>query len=116
MAFGPIIVDGGKPVPPKSYPLGETNDTYSRAGLAQVDELHYLLISCGGEGGYENRHTIAEFADAVAAFGVDKAYALDGGQTTVIAMNGNLINSVDFGYQRQISDIIYFATAIPEGE
>lgn len=116
MAFGPIIVDGGKPVPPKSYPLGETNDTYSRAGLAQVDELHYLLISCGGEGGYENRHTIAEFADAVASFGVDKAYALDGGQTTVIAMNGNLINSVDFGYQRQISDIIYFATAMPEGE
>ena len=116
MAFGPIIVDGGKPVPPKSYPLGETNDTYSRAGLAQVDELHYLLISCGGEGGYENRHTIAEFADAVASFGVDKAYALDGGQTTVIAMNGELINSVDFGYQRQISDIIYFATAMPEGE
>ena len=116
MAFGPILVDGGKPVTPPSYPLGETNDTYSRAGLAQVDDLHYLLISAGGEGGYENRHTIAKFAEAVASFGVEKAYALDGGQTTVIAMNGELINNVDFGYQRQISDIIYFATAIPEGE
>jgi exopolysaccharide biosynthesis protein len=47
---------------------------------------------------------------------VDKAYALDGGQTTVITMDGELINSVDYGFQRQISDIIYFATALPDGE
>ena len=47
--------------------------------------------------------------------GADKAYALDGGQTTVIAMDGELISAPDYGYQRQISDIIYFATALPEG-
>ena len=29
-------------------------------------------------------------------------------------MNGRLINAVEFGYQRAVSDIIYFATAIPE--
>jgi exopolysaccharide biosynthesis protein len=49
-------------------------------------------------------------------FGVDKAYALDGGQTAVIAMNGKLINRVVHGYQRRISDIIYFATAVPGKE
>ena len=32
------------------------------------------------------------------------------------SMDGELITSVDFGYQRQISDIIYFATALPDGE
>ena len=31
-------------------------------------------------------------------------------------VDGKLINNVDFGFQRQISDIIYFATAIPNGD
>ena len=44
------------------------------------------------------------------------AYALDGGQTTVITMCGDLISRPDFEHQRQISDIIYFATAIPNGD
>ena len=57
-----------------------------------------------------------EFAQTISTFGCDKAYALDGGQTTVITMEGKTINSVDYGYQRHISDIIYFATALPDGE
>ena len=116
MAFGPILVDNGEVCTPASYPLGEINDTYSRAGLCQMDDLHYLLVSAGGESGNENRHTIREFAEVIQSFGAKMAYALDGGQTTVIAMNGELINNVDFGFQRQISDIIYFATANPDGE
>ena len=38
------------------------------------------------------------------------------GQSAVIAMQGRTINNVNFGYQRKISDIIYFATALPERE
>ena len=48
-------------------------------------------------------------------FGAEKAYALDGGQTAVIVTNDQLINRPSYGYQRMISDIIYFATAIPDG-
>ena len=62
------------------------------------------------------RPNIWDFTRVLVSYGVDKAYALDGGQTTVIAMDGDLVTSVDFGYQRQISDIIYFATALPDGE
>jgi hypothetical protein len=36
-------------------------------------------------------------------------------QTAVLAMNDQLINAVLFGFQRKISDIIYFATALPDG-
>lgn len=116
LAFGPVLVDDGVACPPANYPLGEPNDHYARAALCQVDELHYLLVSACGEQGYQNRHTIADFARNLQSFGVDKAYALDGGQTTVLAMDGKLINDVEFGYQRKISDIIYFATALPDGE
>lgn len=117
LAFGPILVDNGVACAPGSYPLGEINDIYARAAICQKDKLHYLLVSaCGEDGtGYQNRHDIPTFARTLETFGVDKAYALDGGQTTVIAMNGQMINDVEFGYQRAISDIIYFATAMPNG-
>jgi exopolysaccharide biosynthesis protein len=43
------------------------------------------------------------------------AYCLDGGQTATIVMNNELVNRPVYGQQRKISDIIYFATAVPEG-
>lgn len=116
LAFGPVLVDGGEVVRIRGYGLGEVNETYSRAALCQKGELHYLLVSSGAEGGRVLGQTINSFAKIISGFGVDKAYALDGGQTTVIAMNDEMINNVDFGTQRKISDIIYFATAMPEGD
>ena len=67
-----------------------------------------------GEGDYLLTPTLRRFAENLQSRGIQKAYALDGGQTAVIAMDGELINAVLFGYQRKISDIIYFATAIPD--
>ena len=116
LVFGPILVDDGQVVKSNGYPLGEVTKEYTRAALCQMDPLHYLVVNVTGEpsNGYTKRPTIAQFAEKVAALGVDKAYALDGGQTTVIWMNDKLVSNPDFGTQRKISDIIYFATGIPD--
>ena len=66
-----------------------------------------------GEDAQPEVPTIHRFARNLRQSGITKAYALDGGQTAVIAMDGELINAVLYGHQRKISDIIYFATAIP---
>lgn len=116
LAFGPVLVDNGEACAPASYGLGEINDEYTRAAICQMDSLHYLMVNISQEGGYGRRQTIANFAKQVESFGCEKAYALDGGQTSVIAMDGQLVSRPDFGTQRQISDIIYFATALPDGE
>lgn len=117
LAFGPILVEDGKNVTPPTYPIGEINDVYSRAALCQMDELHYLFVNSTGEPkkGITNRQNIEDFAQNLVDMGVDRAYALDGGQTTIIAMDGELISYPDYGTQRQISDILYFATALPDG-
>ena len=116
LVFGPILVDDGQVVKSPGYPLGEVTKEYTRAALCQMDRLHYLVVNVTGEphNGYAKRPTIAKFAEKVAELGVNKAYALDGGQTTVICMDGQAISNPDFNTQRKISDIIYFATAIPE--
>ena len=46
---------------------------------------------------------------------MDKAYTLDGGQTAEIVMMGGPVNYVDYNNERLVSDIIYFATALPGG-
>ena len=112
LAFGPVLIEEGKVVTPDSYAVGEINDHYPRAALCQLGKLHYLLAVVNGEEAYPEVPTIHQFAQNLLDRGIRTAYALDGGQTAVIAMDGQLINAVLYGHQRPISDIIYFATAV----
>ena len=116
LAFGPVLVDNGeRPSIPSNYGVGQVDEEYARAGLCQMGNLHYMLVTCNSEGGYQQTHDIYTFAKNLQEMGCIHAYALDGGQTAAIAMNDQLINRVVYGYQRKISDIIYFATAVPDG-
>lgn len=116
LAFGPILVQDGQYVENRdSYPVGQGEKKYSRAAICQVDELHYLMatVNLGVNGQHRNTLRVNDWAKFLAGLGVQQAYALDGGQTATIVMNDTLINRPDYGTQRKISDIIYFATAIP---
>ena len=110
LAFGPILVQDGAVVAKHYYPVGETDNFYSRAALCQIGPLHYMLVTVNRRG-----QDVTKFAIHLRDLGVDKAYALDGGQTSTIVTGDKLMNPVDYGGERQTSDIIYFATAIPDG-
>ena len=122
LAFGPVLVQDGQRVKiPQDYTLGEVKDNqhYPRAAIAKMPgELHYLMVAANQDPdrGYERVPSMTEFSKQMEAFGAEQAYALDGGQTAVIVTGDKLINRPSYGYQRAISDIIYFATAIPDGE
>ena len=120
LAFGPVLVHDGEVVKiPKDYTLGEVNNSYPRAAICKMPgDLHYLMVAANQDPDRDIVHVpnMYEFAQQMKTFGAEQAYALDGGQTAVIVTNDKLINRPSYGYQRQISDIIYFATAIPDGE
>lgn len=115
LAFGPVLVDKGQRCEPDWYGVGEIGEEYARAALCQMDKLHYLVVAANREGSCETPPTVKTFAKHIANTGCQMAYSLDGGQTAAIVMNDQLINRVVYGTQRKISDIIYFATAVPEG-
>ena len=60
--------------------------------------------------------TLSEFQKHIVEFGCKMAYTMDGGQTATLVMNDKLMNRPSYDSERDISDIIYFATAIPNGE
>lgn len=119
MAFGPILVkDGELQQLNGSYAggIGEMYEQYSRAGIGQVDKLHYLYMTVNHSQDSTPRADVNTFAKIMYSKGVKNAYNFDGGQTSEIMFNGDMYNYVDWGYERAVSDIIYFATAIPSEE
>lgn len=115
LAFGPILVKDGVRCDPDMYYLGEINDNYPRAALCQKDDLHYMLVVCNRNFGYFNPPTIHTFAERIEQLNCKLAYTLDGGKTGTISMRGKALNPLNDS-ERWISDIIYFATAIPAPE
>ena len=119
LSFGPILVENGVLQSPESYgnyPIGEINNIYSRSGIGQLGEKHYLIATLGEQGPYNTRAQLYTFAGYLSAKGCQSAYALDGGQTATMIFNGETFNRVDWDSERTMSDIVYFATAKDSGK
>ena len=115
IAFGPVLVEDGVLQSCDWYPAGEVNSGYSRAGIGQTGKLHYLYMSLNHSNEKAARWTVNEFAAHFYEKGVVNAYCLDGGQTSEIVFRGKPYNYIDFNAERTVTDIIYFATALPDG-
>ena len=116
LSFGPTLVQDGEVHWRVNYPIGEMDRCYARAGIGQLDKLHYLYLACNRDGEDTSTPDIIRFAKLFASTGCRQAYNLDGGQTATVVMDNEVINQVNYGSQRRISDIIYFATAKPKEE
>ena len=119
MSFGPILVrDGELQQLTGSYAggIGEMYEQYSRSGIGQYDKLHYLIATVNHSQDGTPRATVNQFAEIIYGKGVQNAYNFDGGQTSEGLINNERYNYVDWDNEREVSDILYFATAIPEQE
>lgn len=116
LSFGPILVQNGQLAVPAEYATGEIKDRYARAALGDLGSLHYLLAVTSFDGDAVYMPTTREFARVVCNMGCANAYSLDGGQTAMIFTNDQVINTISYGQERLVSDIIYFATAVPSGD
>lgn len=114
LSFGPVMIQQGAVCVPNDYNSGEINQSYARSALCQLGPLHYVVVTANTEDPCYGVPTVKTFADNLCQMGIPTAYALDGGQTAAIVMDQTLLNKVSYGSERDISDILYFATAIPE--
>ena len=113
--FGPILYDNGQ--------LGTDFDDYEvswvmsgdwcaqRVAICQAGPLHYKVIVTAGPFRGSTGMKMMEFARFVARQGVTCAYNLDGGNSATLFFHGQKINDPDNPDLRDMSDIIYFASA-----
>lgn len=117
-SFGPILVENGELYKTHDYPIGEIFTKYARSAIGMTGDLHYLLMATSSEknSGYIAGVYVSKAGEIMYSKGCTMAYELDGGQTAVIIHNNDPANEIVYGSERTMSDIIYFATAIPDGE
>ena len=112
-AFGPaLVIDGEQVTELIDNGYGAEKPT-QRVCIAQTGPLSYAVICCAGP---ENPNctglNIHQFSDLVYSLGdIQTAYNMDGGGSATIVFNNEKINTFGSKKIRQISDIIYFASA-----
>ncbi len=109
--FGPaLVIDGELGTLEASYWLAPESKR-QRMCIAQTGELEYMALCCAGPLRGSEGMTLAQFALLAQELGAQTAYNLDGGDSTMMIFNGQKINDKENKNTRDISDLIYFASA-----
>lgn len=110
--FGPLlVVDGKANNKMKLRDDMAAKEKRQRMAIAQIGPLEYKCICCAPPARGNTGMDLKTFAGLVAKQNVKIAYNLDGGNSTMMILNGKKINNEKAKDDRAIVDIIYFASA-----
>jgi len=109
--FGPaLVVDGEIGSLDASYWLAPESKR-QRMCIAQTGPLEYMALCCAGPLRGSEGMDLLQFAQLAKELGAVTAYNLDGGDSTMLIFNNEKVNDKENQNTRDISDIIYFASA-----
>ena len=125
-SFGPILVENGEAVEDyqgvdrsakkkDGYWMNMRSDEDAqRIAVCQVGPLHYMLVASANDHGNTGL-TLRQFSDFLVSQGVQFAYNLDGGVSSVLYYHeAGKVNLKNVRQGRSLWDIIYFASAEKE--
>ena len=107
-SFGPgLIVDGEISVSATDE-VDQSMTSNPRTGIGIVSPLHYVFIVSDGRTTASKGLTLYQLAEVFASYGCTDAYNLDGGGSSTMWFNGQIVNvpSGSSG-ERKVSDIVY---------
>jgi exopolysaccharide biosynthesis protein len=124
LSFGPAIVADGAVVDGIEDIEIDTNignhsiqGDQPRTAVGVIDENHLVFVVVDGrQSGYSEGVTLTELADIMIDLGATTAYNLDGGGSSTMYFDGEVINSPSNGGERATSDILYIADASAAGD
>lgn len=111
--FGPALVMDGEVLE-----IVDRKVTYKqRVGIGQIAPLSYVLVATDGPDQKDSMGlSVPQLAELMHDLGAHTAYNLDGGQSTSMMIHQIKVNGQAPKTMRAIGDILYFTTAIPDGE
>ncbi|MBE5787571.1 MAG: phosphodiester glycosidase family protein [Clostridiales bacterium] len=111
--FGPALVQKGELLTTDKEYKYNPNGKEPRAAIGQLGTLSYVMVIAEGRG-ESTGVTHQGLADFMYSLGCIEAYNLDGGGSAAMVYQGEYFNDLSSS-ERSLSDIIYFATAVPDG-
>lgn len=108
--FGPVLVEDGKAATLQSEVIRVEDDYLEpRTAIGQLGPLHYLVIVVDGRSeGYSAGCNLSTLQQLFLEYGVQTAFNLDGGGSTTLWFDGEVINKPASGDERKVADIVMF--------
>ncbi len=116
--FGPAIVKDGQAIPlPATYQTRFDSAVRApRTVIAQTGPLEYVFVEAEGRNAISKGVTTDQMGEFMVTLGVQTAYCMDGGNSSILLFNGKYYDSNYAASEREQSDIIYVCSAVPSEE
>ena len=113
LSFGPALVEDGKVSVSQNDEVGKAMASNPRTAIAITEDNHYLFIVSDGRTDESEGLSLYELATFAASLGAKTVYNLDGGGSSTMYFNGNVVNNpTTNGWdisERGVSDIVYIS-------
>ena len=111
LSFGPGLIMNGNIAVDKNDEVGQAMASNPRTAIGQIDDLHYIFVVSDGRTNASEGLSLYELATFMKDLGAKTAYNLDGGGSSTMWFNGEIINnptsSGGKSKERSVSDIVY---------
>lgn len=111
LSFGPALVTDGAVAVTEGEEVGKARASNPRTAIAQVDALHYLFIVSDGRTEASQGLSLYQLAVFAQSLGAETVYNLDGGGSSTLYFNGQVINNPTTSgksiKERKVSDIVF---------
>ena len=109
-SFGPALVENGKISVTADSEVDQSMRSNPRTAIGQINALHYMFIVSDGRTSESEGLSLLELAQVLKDRGCTTAYNLDGGGSSTMVFNGEIVNNPAGGKgtsERKVSDIVY---------
>ncbi len=111
LAFGPALVKDGEIAVDENTEVGKAMASNPRTAIGIIDDCHYIIVVADGRSQESAGLSLYELAGIMQDYGCTTAYNLDGGGSSTLYFNGQVINNpTTNGHsfkEREVSDIVY---------
>ena len=111
--FGPGLVDNNEITVTQGQEVDQAMASNPRTAIGQIDELHYVFVVSDGRTSESSGLSLYQLAEFMKGLGCTTAYNLDGGGSSTMYFDGEVINTPTGGgrgnttSERRVSDIVY---------
>jgi len=109
--FGPALIENGSISVSVNDEVGRAMADNPRTAIGIIDDLHYVMLVADGRTDESTGLSLYEMASFMQQLGVKTAYNLDGGGSSTMYFQGEVINNPTANgnriQERGVSDIVY---------
>ena len=111
LSFGPALVTDSEVSVTAGEEVGKAKSSNPRTAIGVIDDLHYVFVVSDGRTDESEGLSLYQLAEFMSELGAETAYNLDGGGSSSMVFNGNVINNPTTSgnriKERSVSDIVY---------